>query len=137
MKKLQKPVIVLISMASATLLLAVILFIAMPSSIKDSVFSNENIERHFQSHGNNNSLDSEKMEVYKNFHKFSFHKSHSKKSGFIFLFILIIGTVIVVKHKKHNHKIDSSLSILSEQFAEGKISEEEYKRKKAKLEENN
>ena len=52
--------------------------------------------------------------------------------------ILVGGTVLVifaVKGRSWRRK-DSSLSILEEQYAEGKISEEEFRRKRNVLEQN-
>lgn len=138
MKKLQTPVIVLISMAAASLVLAVILILTMPTSIKENFFSDAAIENHIQMHRNGDIWgedgDSLRDEYDGHYGRDGFHGKHGAK-GFLFLPLLVIGIVLLVRSKNNRMTKCRGASILSEQFAEGKISEEEYRRKRSILEE--
>ena len=141
MKNLSKSTWVLIVLAILTVALATTLLLTMPKEWSKHL---ENIKLHREHSGytkdsritsGQDSSESYGINESSEHHPY-FFKHH--RPG---LFLLVIAGIIiffVVKKRRHGRfnfsRKDNSKEILEEQFAEGKISKEEYKRKIAVLE---
>ena len=144
MNNLKKSTWVLIILVAAIIVLGITLFVTMPEKWKDH-FNKRGFSHygHFLEKKAESSFESEELEKeghrhYKRFPgrgSYVHGKGHTHK--FSLFLILIIGLVVFFIFRKSAHfRKDKSLAILEEQFAEGKISEEEFNRKKTVLQDN-
>jgi uncharacterized membrane protein len=140
MKELQKSTWIFIGLIVAILILGTTLFLTMPEEWKSHFSEGQFLHNEcgFKT-GNGQTTECNRQTTECNGHE-NFKNcqrnarfGHSRGHSFGFILILIALASIFLITRKNHQRCDASLTILEEQFAEGKISEEEFKRKKAVL----
>lgn len=127
MNSLKTSTKVLIILAASAVVLAAVLLFTLPEPWA------EMISRH---HGLVAEGDFEKLYDDEGFHRIGrdsrYYEAHGHFGGIIILFLFML---LVFRHKWFRGRKNHSRAILDELFAEEKITEEEYKRRKIVLEE--
>lgn len=118
---------VLIILAASAVVLAAVLFFTMPEPWAEKIS---------QHHALMLEGDWDKLYDDEGFHRLDrgarYHKSHGHFGGVIIFFIFIF---LIFRHKRFHGRRNHSGAILDELYAEEKITEEEYRRRKAVIEE--
>ena len=132
MNKLKTSTKVLIALAAAAIVLAVVLFLNMPETWSETIKDHHTLIME----GNFHSSDMNKEGAFNSFHRnggpAGNHKAHGPFGG-----ILIIGLIIflVFKGKRYHGRKSKGRAIIDELYAEEKITEEEYRRRRTVIEE--
>jgi hypothetical protein len=144
MNKLKTSTKVLISIAAAAVVLATVLLLTMPEPWAQHFNSAEFFEKgpssHFMAENGEEALHGiGRFNGEEALHGAGrFGRSREHRGGPIFPILLIGGiTFFIIRKKKHGGRKNNSRNILDQQFAEGKIDENEYNRKKTVIEEGN
>lgn len=132
MNKLSKSAVVLIILAVAAVVLGLVLFLNMPETWTESFGPGNYLENGASHHLMHDG-------VRERFGSTGRGGSRHVGQGFLFGFILIAGLLIFLITGRRGHEVrrNHSLAILDQMYAEEKISVEEYRRKKAVIEEEN
>ena len=139
MNKLSKSTVVLIILTAAAIVLGVVLFMNMPESWTEVAGPGHWMEKGSFDHPMAD-LDKRGGDDYgRGFHGDSRGYGRGFGHGFPIGFLLIAGFVVflVTRGRRHWGRKNHSRTILDQMYAEGKISVEEYKRKRAVIEEEN